>query len=386
MSARMTDQVAIVGVYNTRQARSLPDRTSRSIISEAIIGAIEDSGLPASEVNGIGIHSFDPFLASSNFVPMLGGQPCWVAEWSSGVSGVAKAVAAIQAGQCDVVVLAAGQAGVYSDRGATAPWTRPSHEFIEPFGLYTAVEFALPARRHMHLYGTRREAMAEVAATIRNNGNLNPQAVYYGRGPFTPEDILRSRPICDPYNLLDCSMTSEGGCGMVLARADRIASCRHKPAFVAGVGVEAAGQGYTRPPVWEVCGQVGRWAANRAFDQAGLARSDVDVFELYDSFSFEIIRQFEVFGFCKSGEGGDFVMDGRIGLDGSHPICTDGGTMSFSHAGAAQTLQKVIAAALQIQNRCADRQVLNAQVAICSIAGAGALQTDVALIAGEPTR
>jgi acetyl-CoA acetyltransferase len=377
--------VAIVGVYNTKQARSLPGETSRSIISKAILGAIADSGLPASAVNGIAIHSFDPFLSPNYFATMFGGRPCWTASWVSGIAGVSMAASAIAAGYCDVVVLATGQAGMYGDHRATAPWTRPAHEFVLPFGLYTAVEFALPATRYMHLYGTKRESFAEVAATVRNNGSKNPEAVYYGKGPFTRENILKSRPICDPFNLLDCSMTSEGGCAVVLARADRVKDTKHKPAYVVGVGVESMGQGYSRPPVWEHYGDIGKWAADRAFEQSGLSRNDVDVFELYDAFSFEVIRQFEAYGFCKLGEGGDFVMDGRIHIDGEYPICTDGGTMSFSHAGTAQTLQKVIAGALQLQGRCGVRQVKDAKVSISAIAGVGALANDVALLSVEPS-
>jgi len=380
-----SNPVAIVGVYNTKQARSLPGETTTSIIAEAILGAIEDSGLPAEAVNGIAIHAFEPSLSPNYYCSMLGGRSCWTASWTSGIAGISIAASAIAAGYCDVAVVAAGQAGMYGDHKSTAPWTRPEAEFIFPFGLYTAVEFALPARRYMHIYGTKRESLAEVAATVRNNGSKNPGAVYYGKGPFTREDILNSRPICDPFNLLDCSMTSEGGCAVVLARTDRIADTKHRPVYVVGLGVETMGQGYTRPPVWEQYGNIGKWAADRAFEQSGLARKDVDVFELYDAFSFEVIRQFETYGFCGPGEGGDFVMGGRIHLDGEYPICTDGGTMSFSHAGAAQTLQKVIAGALQLQGRCGDRQIPDAKVSISAIAGVGALANDVALLSVEPT-
>jgi acetyl-CoA acetyltransferase len=83
----------------------------------------------------------------------------------------------------------------------------------------------------------------------------------------------------------------------------------------------------------------------------------VDVAELYDPFSFELIRQLEAFGFCQEGEGGDFVMGGRIAVGGALPLVTNGGLLSFSHAGTAQLLQKVIAAAQQLRgelpSRCA---------------------------------
>ena len=117
----------------------------------------------------------------------------------------------------------------------------------------------------------------------------------------------------------------------------------------------------------------GERAARIAFRSAGLSPTDVDVAELYDPFSFEIIRQLEVFGFCDHGEGGSFVADGHIAEGGRLPVTTDGGTMSFSHAGiAAQQLQRVIRAAEQIRGTCSSHQVSGARVAICSNGGSGA--------------
>ena len=73
-----------------------------------------------------------------------------------------------------------------------APWTTPPNEFVAAYGMFTAAEFALIARRHMHAYGTT-EALATAAAAVRNNGHVNPEAVYHGRGPYTRQDILARR-------------------------------------------------------------------------------------------------------------------------------------------------------------------------------------------------
>ena len=71
--------------------------------------------------------------------------------------------------------------GEYVDHAATAPWTRPANKFVAPWGPFTAAEFALIARRHMEVYGTTREQLSVVAATIRNNGDRNPEAVFRAR-------------------------------------------------------------------------------------------------------------------------------------------------------------------------------------------------------------
>jgi len=103
----------------------------------------------------------------------------------------------------------------------------------------------------------------------------------------------------------------------------------------------------------------------------------VDVCELYDPFSFEIIRQFEAFEFCSEGEGGDFVMDGRIGPEGRFPITTDGGLMSYSHGGGVVQLSQRVARACTSCRSTAQRPGSDATVALCSNGGAGALFTDV---------
>ena len=106
--------------------------------------------------------------------------------------------------------------------------------------------------------------------------------------------------------------------------------------------------------------------------------------ELYDPFSFEIIRQLEAFRFCGEGEGGLFVDDGHIQIDGSHPITTDGGLMSFSHAGASpQMMQRVIRSVQQLRGDAGPLQVQGAHVALCSNSGAGALFTTVILLGDD---
>jgi acetyl-CoA acetyltransferase len=379
-------RAAIVGVHNTAQARRLDGETSCTLLVKAALAALADAGLGLPDVDGINAEPDAPALI---YDLALG--PAWLGR-QFGLAAVSEAVNAVEAGEADVVLVAAAAAGTYTHRASTAPWTRPEAEFVAPWGLYTAAEFALIARRHMITYGTTPEQLARVAATIRNNGHHNPEAVYHGRGPFKPEDILASRMVADPFHLLDCSMTSEGGCALVIAAEDRLPDITARPVWLLGAGADHFGPSYRHPPSWDlggrcggpVNGRVGERAANRAFRHAGLDRADVDVLELYDPFSFEIIRQLEAFGFCGPGEGGSFVADGHIDLAGSHPVTTDGGTMSFSHAGASpQMLQRVIRGVQQLRGQAGPLQVPGAQVALCSGGGAGALFNAVLLLGTE---
>ncbi len=379
--------VVVAGVHNPRQARVLEGETSLSVAIDATLGALADAGLDVRDVDGI------TGALSSDLAYDLGLGPVWQSASALGIPAVMEAAAQIATGLSDVVVVAAGQAGVYTERASTAPWTRPNHEFVAPYGMFTAAEFALIARRHMHLYGTTAEQMATVAATVRNNGHVHPEAIYAGRGPFTVDDILASRMVADPFHLLECAMTSEGGCAIVLARADRVPDLPHPPVWILGGSTDRLGPSYRHAPAWDLRGRdpdgipngyVGRRAARRAFAAAGLGPDDVDVCELYDPFSFEIIRQFEAFGFCGEGEGGPFVMDGTIGPGGRFPITTDGGLMAFSHGGqTSQLLQRVIRGVQQLRGTCTTMQVEGAEVALCSGGGAGALFNDVLLLGRE---
>ena len=387
MSANPLHDIAIIATHNTRQARHLEGATDMSLIMEAIREVIKKAGITADDIDGVNVNTPVWGLSPREAGQLLGDQPRWIGNEFMGIAAVLEAAGAIATGQAQMVLIGSAQAGEYRDRGATAPWTRPTHEFVECWGLYTAAEFALCAQRHMHLYGTTAESLAEVAATIRNNGTKHPRAASYGLNALTREDILNSRMVASPYHLLDCCLTTEGGAALLVTSAERARDLHCTPVFILGAGTDRQGLAYTRAPVWDTCGTVGQRAAKRSFEQAGLTPRDVDVCEFYDPFSFEIIRQFEMFGFCGIGEGGDFVLDGRIGIDGAFPIVTNGGLMAFSHAGTVQMLQKVIAAVEQLTGSVPKPlKVPDAKVALASNGGLAAFFCDVMLLGLEQVR
>ena len=375
--------VAIVGAYNTRQAKKLEGISEPELLLDAIHGTLGTAGLQPDDVDGLNISTWVTRLHSREVARWFGGRPVWTGTGVPGVESVLEAAAAIATGQCHTALIAAAQCGEYTDRAATVSWTRPGNEFVECWGLYTAAEFALMAQRHMHLYGTSRASLSEVAAAIRMNGARNPEAVMYGR-ECSPEDVVASRMVADPFHLFDCCINSEGGAGLLLTTEERARDLDATPIFVLGGSTDKQGMSYVSAPVWDHSGWVGRRAAALAFEQCGLAPGDVDVAELYDPFSFEVIRQLEAYGFCKEGEGGDFVMDGRIRIDGELPVATNGGLLSFSHAGLVQMLQKPVNAALQLQGKLPEElTVADAKVAIASNGGSGALFNDVMLLGKE---
>lgn len=376
--------VAIVGAYNTVQAKRIPNMTEAELVLDAVRGALADAGMQPSDVDGVNVSTWVSRLNPRVVVQWFGGRPSWTGTSHPGIESVLEAAAAIQTGQCETVVLATAQCGEYTDHSSTVSWTRPENEFVECWGLYTAAEFAFMAQRHMHLYGTKREALSEVASAIRTNGARNPDAVMYGR-TCTPADVEASRMVADPYRLLDCCITSEGGAAMVLTTVERARDLDATPIYILGGSLDRQGMSYVTAPIWDKIGWVGRRGAKATFEQCGLGPKDVDFAELYDPFSFEIIRQLEAFGFCGEGEGGDYVMNGRIRIGGELPVATNGGTLSYSHAGTAQLLQKPLNAVLQLRGELpADLTVPNAKVALATNGGSGAFFCDVMALGKEP--
>jgi acetyl-CoA acetyltransferase len=389
MSAHPYTDVAIAGVHNTRCARVLEGYTPLTLSVEAAFGVLDECGLDRGDVDMI----VGPLAAELGYTLGLG--PIVVRRGDIGINMLVDAARAIAAGAASTALVVDARTGMYQDRAATAPWTRHPNEFVLSVGMYTAVEFALIAQRHMHVFGTTPEQLATVAATIRNNGHVNPEAVYFGRGPYSAEDVLESRMVADPFHLLDCAMTAEGGCALLLTRADRAVATRRRPVYILGEGLDHMGPEYQVPPAWDLRsftgddepnGYVGRRAAQRAFSMGGIGPVDVDVCELYDPFSFEVIRQFEAFGFCGDGEGGDFVMDGTIAPGGQFPTATDGGLLSYNHAFTVQLLQRFGRAVQQLQGVCATNQVEGAEVAIASNSGAGALHCGVMVLGTDRPR
>lgn len=372
--SRRGSGVAVVGVYQTEQARRLPHRTAIDLMIEAVKGALADVGLTKEAIDGVagewpGPGGNDAYSTSADWAKQLGLRLRWIDDvYPGGPIALERARAAIEAGICSTVLIVGGQAAVTPPAGAAvADYTRISTEFIEVWGSTTPVEFALMAQRHMHLYGLTSASIAEVSATIRNHGSINPRAAMFGRGPYSVDDVLASRIICTPFHLLDLSIVSEGAAAMLVTnRLDEISSV---PVFISGAGSEFWGSSYVDPPVYDEIIDMGTDATSRALAQAGVGAGDIDLFQLYDPTSFEVIRQFEMLGLAPRGEGGNFCADGRLRFDGSHPTNTDGGLLSHGHLKMQQMTQKVIEAVEQLRGISGDRQVDHPEVAIVTAGG-----------------
>lgn len=374
-------QPAIVGVYMTKQAKTLPGRASQDIVIEAVKGAIADAGLHPRDVDGAAVDWPGPGGApgdSANWAMYLQQPLSWVDSHfmdTAGVRGVLKAASAVEAGLCDIAVVGSGRAGPFvggsNTTGGAAVGTGMDLEFADPYGQSVMAQFALVAQRHMHEFGTTPEQLAGIAATIRNHGHTNPEAVMYGAGPYTVADILASPLIASPLHRLDCCLVNEGGCALVITTVERARDLPHVPVAILGGGMEFMRGNYFNPPLYQEMRDLGKRAAQRSFRQAKIGVKDIDVFQIYDPCSFEVLRQFEMLGLCAEGEGGAFVQDGRLDLGGQCPTNLDGGMMAGSWTGTGQLTLKVIEGVRQLRHACGARQVPNAELTLSTNAGSG---------------
>ena len=378
--------IAITGVATTKQAKRL-DRSTISVCLQAAKEALADAGLEKDAVDGIcgrwpgpGGTVFEP--GSADWAGLLGIHVRWIGDtYPQGVPATLDAAAAISAGLCETVLVVGGQSGGLGRfDGRVASYTRPENEFVAPFGSFTAAQFALVAQVYLERHKPSIRGLAEVAATIRNHGHLNPDAVMAGRGPYTADDILASPPVAEPLHLLELCLASEGAAAMVITTIERAGDAPKPPVILLGGAEEWLRQQYVDPPRYDEVWSIGADAARRMWDQSGLKPSDVDVAQLYDANSWEVVRQFEALGFCGEGDGVDFAIETGIGLTGRLPTNTDGGLLSYSALGWAGPTLKIVEAVRQLRGEAGARQIKAAEVAVASGAGSGAQYFNLLLL------
>jgi acetyl-CoA acetyltransferase len=327
---------AVTGVGETKYMRGT-DRTPVSLAMEASLNAIADAGLKPTDIDGLipyGAGAVAEDFVTNFGIPDLRFSATTPMGGASAVASIQCALAVIQAGICKHVLLSLGRTGYSGGRIGTRvqqmPQFRTIGEFEMPSGAIAPPQlYAVMARRHFELYGTTSRQLAEIAVTTRQHAILNPNATM--RRPMTIEDHQASRMISDPFRLLDCSLESDGAAAVVISAPDIAKDLRKKPVMVMGVaeGHPDSPSAITQRPDITTLGLAK--AAPKAFAMAGVTHGDIDVAEVYDCFTYIVMCQLEDMGFCKKGEGGGFVENGALGINGRLPVNTHGGLLSEAH-------------------------------------------------------
>ena len=226
------------------------------------------------------------------------------------------------------------------------------------------------AQRHMYEFGTKAEDLAEIAVAARAWALLNPVAHRYGAGPLTVETVLDSPMISSPLHRLDCCLVTDGGGAVVVTSRERGRDLRPTPIRVLGRDEHSTHVAMSQMPDLTSTGAV--TSGKRAFEAAGLRPDDIDVVEIYDSFTITTLLTLEALGFAGRGEGAGLVPDGGIGPGGSLPVNTSGGGLSYCHPGMFGIFL-IIEAVRQLRGEAGLRQVDGAEMAL--VHGTGGILT-----------
>jgi acetyl-CoA acetyltransferase len=368
--------VAIVGTgYSTLARRQ--ERPLVLLARDAALRAVADAGIALDQVDGLATY---PVLApqtepdielvtvpSMQEVLQLHGKVRWYCEPHEGMAGagVVAAYHALRSGACEYAIvwraLHMPKTGRYN---AAPPREVSGHsQFLTPYGLqsYNAL-FSMLYTRYFELYGASREMLAPVAVHQRVGANLNEDAVFRDV-PLSVDDYLGARMITDAMCLYDCDIPIDGACAIVMTTGDRAKDLDASPAWIKGI---VAG-GPREAELWDleaVQSSMDLLSA-RLWKSTGLGPGDMDAAMLYDGFSLFPVLWLEGLGFCATGEGLEYIQNGRIALGGELPVNTGGGSLS---QGRLHGLAHVIEGARQVTGKANRRQVGSARHVVCTVA------------------
>jgi acetyl-CoA acetyltransferase len=335
-------ETAIVGVGATPyyfRGESAP-QTLYELIGKAILAAVGDAGLNIADVDGLAFYAsgFEPGLIAEMLgIPEINFASTVSAQGGGSAGVLDLAAMAIETGRAKTVVCIGAcqqsnrRYGLALANLAATPdtiWSRAA-------GLAGPGQaMALIARRHMHMYGTRREAFAEVVMSSRLSAATRPGAIR--RRPLTLDEYMAAPMLADPLCRLDFCLETDGAVAFVVTSGERARDMPQRPIYIAA-SAHCGKRDWGRSFFWlnmpdaVFASAGGEFVAQRLYERAGIAAKDIDVALIYDHFSPLVILQLEDYGFCPRGEGGPFVESGAIRLTGSIPVNPHGGHLSEAY-------------------------------------------------------
>ena len=361
-------QPCIVGVSDAKiDERGCVSKNSSvlSIQKDCAIEALNEAGLNITDIDGLAVAGLwgmpGPGVMQPNVLTEYLGisYPKWLDGTNTGGSAfifhLQHAYQAIKNNICNNVLILYGSTQKsnrernFLDRPAIF-----SSQFDMVAGLPSPVgAYALAAQRHMHEFGSNKEALAEIAVATRNWAKLNPNA--YKKDNLTIDDVINSHPICSPLNKLDCCLVTDGGGAIVLSHSERKSDFINDPIFIKGFGETSSHSSINYMEDMSRL-DVAINSSQDAYNMSKMSPRDIDFAMIYDSFTITVLMSLEALGFCEIGEGKDFVKNGNLGPNGSFPINTNGGGLSYCHPGM-YSIFTLIEACRQLWGQCGDRQL-----------------------------
>jgi len=348
-------------------------------LAEAVNGLFDDTGVDPQVVDKGYVGNFvggcfvnqahlGSMLARVN--PGLEYKPLTRTEGACASGGLAVlgAVDALQAG-ADVCLAAGAEVQTtvnarewadYLARAAHYETERSIDEFTFP------ALFARRAKAYLEATEGTEEDLARVVVKAYANGNRNPKAHMSGMkmtlehareaGPKNPYFLANSE-LREFMKISDCSQVSDGASALLLATEQGLG----KLGISADDCVELIGYGHSvgalgKASDFHTLGTTTRSAA-MMYEMSGIQASDVQVAEVHDCFSITEVMMYEALGFAADGKGWQLAREGATDLDGTIPVNTGGGLISFGHPVGATGVKQVIEVARQIKGECGDYQL-----------------------------
>ena len=381
---KLSERVAAVGVgYSTTARRQTIGSWQLAI--QACTAALNDAGMTPGDLDGVAV-----FWSTAGPAPegldvidsqalgyMLGIKPLnWFNDGypisPAYVAVAMQGIAAIRAGFAHTVLTVRivpqrlNSTAVINDAAKQpAEIILDDRSFTAPYGFGVAgVEAvtsiaALPARRHMDLFGTTEEQFGAHVAAQRYHASMNDEAVL--REPITVNDYLASRYISKPVRILDCDYPVDSASAIIYTAGDRANNWRKKPVWVESAAYSSIK--YMDFNNLEMNESSPFHSSRELWNRTDLKPEDVDFAQLYDGFTIIVFQWLEALGFCKLGEAGPFIEAGHTRLGGKLPTNTDGGACNVGRRHGANFCIETVR---QLRGECGDRQVPNAEVGVWS--------------------
>ncbi|TAK68743.1 MAG: thiolase family protein [Betaproteobacteria bacterium] len=368
---RVTDEAVIIGLGETPVGK-LPGLNSVQIQAMAVHDALRSCGLSIRDVDGLinlDPYSFPNSMFATTLAEYLGLKPsfCTTVDVGGTVTGMTmlqQAIWAINSGHCRTAVCVYGENALTGRSPGAHGYMLKNllggEEWEEPFGLQGMVSmYALLAQRYFHDYGADESDLGAIAVSTREHALLNPTAMM--KKPMTLEDHRRSRIICSPLRLLDCSLVADGGGALVLTGAANARRLGAPMVRMRSFAMRMTHNTVAQMPDIEDLGM--RDAGRDAYEAAGIGPEDLDMAQLHDAFTISVLVTIDALGFCEPGGAGDYIRTGATAPGGKCPVNTHGGLLSQAHIGG---MLHLVEAVRQLRGEAGRRQVPDARLALVS--------------------
>jgi acetyl-CoA acetyltransferase len=380
MASRPYEDVVLAAPVTVRYQR-YSIRGAHWFLAGALAELIRAARIRKGDIDGLAVSSFTlaPDTAVG-FTQHVGLTPRWLDHvpmgGASAIVQLRRAARAVEAGDADIVACIAGDTNqVDSFRQMTANFSVFARDAVYPYGAGGPNgSFALLTDYYMRVFGATASDYGKLCVAQRQNAVANPLALF--RKPLTLEQYLASRLIADPIRLFDCVMPCAGADGFLVMRKD-MAKRLDLPYAKLLASIERH-NAFPEDPVQFR----GGWALDceALYAQAAVAPQDVDFLEAYDDYPVITLMQIEDLGFCRKGEGPDFVRRNTFTVDGSFPLNTSGGQLSMGQAGAAGGHLGLVEAIRQLTGAPLGEAVAKARIGL--VGGFGMINYDRGVCSG----